>query len=88
MKRTYYWVGDLCDCKCGISILAYAIRFLLYGISTGLSHISAYTILKNIRLSIAEKLMKAPLGTVLSESVGKLKTIMVDQVEKIELPLC
>ena len=31
---------------CWIGLGAYAIRFLLYGISTSLSHISAYTILE------------------------------------------
>lgn len=72
---------------CLIGLGAYALRFLFYGISTSLSHTSAYTILENIRLSLAERLMKAPLGTVLSESVGKLKSVMVDRVETIELPL-
>ena len=72
---------------CLIGLGAYAVRFLLYGISTSLSHISAYTILENIRLSLAKQLMKAPLGTVLGESVGKLKSVLVDRVETIELPL-
>lgn len=72
---------------CLIGLGAYTMRFIFYGISTSLSHISAYTILENIRLSLAERLMKAPLGTVLSESVGKLKSVMVDRVETIELPL-
>ena len=36
---------------CWIGLGAYAIRFLFYGISTSLSHISAYTILENIRLA-------------------------------------
>ena len=72
---------------CLIGLGAYTIRFLFYGISTSLSHISAYTILENIRLSLAERLMKAPLGTVLNESVGKLKSVLVDRVETIELPL-
>lgn len=72
---------------CLTGLGAYAIRFLLYGISTTLSHISAYTILENIRLSLAKRLMKAPLGTVIGESVGKLKSVLVDRVETIELPL-
>ena len=55
---------------CWIGLGAYAVRFLLYGISTSLSHISAYTILENIRLTLAQRLMKAPLGTVIGESVG------------------
>ena len=72
---------------CWIGLGAYAVRFLLYGISTSLSHISAYTILENIRLALAQRLMKAPLGTVMGESVGKLKSVLVDRVETIELPL-
>lgn len=72
---------------CWIGLGAYVLRFVFYGISTTLSHISAYTILENIRLSLAERLMKAPLGTVLGESVGKLKNVLVDRVETIELPL-
>ena len=69
---------------CLIGLVAYALRFLFYGISTSLSHYSAYTILENIRLSLAKRLMKAPLGTVLGESVGKLKSVLVDRVETIE----
>lgn len=72
---------------CGIGVGAYAVRFFFYGVSTSLSHISAYTILENTRLSLAKRLMKAPLGTVLGESVGKLKSVLVDRVETIELPL-
>ncbi len=72
---------------CFVGLVSYGLRFLFYGISTSLAHISAYTILENIRLSIAERLVKAPLGTVLGESVGKLKSILVDRVETIELPL-
>ncbi len=69
------------------AIAGYALRFLFYGISTTLSHISAYTILENIRLSLAAKLLKAPLGVVLGKSVGHLKSVLVDRVETIELPL-
>ena len=72
---------------CLIGLLAYAVRFLSHGVSTTFSHVSAYTILENIRLELAERLMKAPLGTVLNESVGKLKNVLVDRVETIELPL-
>lgn len=72
---------------CIVALTSYALRFLFYGISTTLSHVSAYTILENIRLSLAEKLLKAPLGVVLSQSVGHLKSILVDRVETIELPL-
>lgn len=69
------------------ALIAYAVRFLFYGISTTLAHISAYTILESIRLTVASNIMKAPLGIVLNESIGKLKSILVDRVETIELPL-
>lgn len=70
-----------------ISIAGYLVQVLFYGISTTLSHISAYTILESIRLKIADKLMKAPLGTVLNEQIGNLKNIIVDRVEAVEIPL-
>ncbi len=70
-----------------VCLAAYVVKLLFYGISTMLSHISAYTILEAIRLKIADKLMKAPLGTVLNETAGKFKNIIVDRVETLEIPL-
>ena len=71
----------------GISIASYVIKLVFYGISTTLSHVSAYKILENIRLKIADRLMRAPLGKVLNQTIGKLKNVIVDRVETIELPL-
>lgn len=65
----------------------YFIKVFFHGISTLLSHISAYTILEELRLRIADNMMKAPLGRILSETSGKLKNVVVDSVETIELPL-
>lgn len=70
-----------------VCLAGYIVKLLFYGISTVLSHISAYTILEAIRLKIADKLMKAPLGTVMNETVGKFKNTIVDRVEAIEVPL-
>lgn len=75
------WVWGL------IAVCGYTFRYIFHGISTSLSHASAYSILENIRLALAERLMRAPLGTVVEESVGKLKSVIVDRVETIELPL-
>ena len=78
----------LCNNRAGSIFERISDHYAIYRrISTTLSHISAYTILENIRLSLAQRLMKAPLGTVLGESVGKLKNVLVDRVETIELPL-
>ena len=70
-----------------IAVCGYTFRYIFHGISTSLSHASAYSILENIRLALAKRLMRAPLGTVVEESVGKLKSVIVDRVETIELPL-
>lgn len=70
-----------------ISIGGFLVKAVFHSISTTLSHVSAYTILESMRLSIADKIMKAPLGVVQSQNIGKLKNVIIDHVETIELPL-
>ncbi len=72
---------------CGISLLGYFCSILFFGISTALSHSAAYHILYELRQTIAERLMKAPLGNVGGNAVGHLKNIMLDKVEGVERPL-
>ncbi len=70
-----------------VCILSYIIYIIFYGISTVLSHTCAYAILEGLRLKIADRLMRAPLGEVTSKTIGHLKNIIVDKVEGIERPL-
>ncbi|MFV0527255.1 MAG: ABC transporter ATP-binding protein [Lachnospiraceae bacterium] len=70
-----------------IGVGGYLIKIAFYGLSTILSHRSAYQILENMRLYIAGRLQRAPLGTVLSKTSGELKNCIVDRIETIELPL-
>lgn len=72
---------------CLVGVGGYLIRVLCFGISTILAHISAYTILEGIRLKIANRLMKAPLGEVMGRRIGYLKNIIMDKVEDLEPPL-
>lgn len=65
----------------------YFVKQLCHGLSTAFSHISAYKILENIRLSLSEKLMGIPLGSAFSKTAGEWKSVIVDRVETIELPL-
>lgn len=65
----------------------YTIQIFCYAISTTFAHISAYTILEQIRIRMAEKLVRAPLGEVTAFPAGKLKEIFLDKVGNIELPL-
>ncbi len=70
-----------------IALVGFLVKVMFHAVSTTLSHMSAYRILENIRLYIADKLMRAPLGVVQSQNIGKLKNLIVDHVETIELPL-
>ena len=72
---------------CMVGTAGYLIRVFCYGTSTILAHISAYTILEGIRLKIADRLMKAPLGEVMGRRIGYLKNIIMDKVEDLEPPL-
>ena len=72
---------------CLVGAAGYLLRVACHGISTILAHISAYTILEGIRLKIADRLMKAPLGEVMGRRIGYLKNIIVDKVEDLEPPL-
>lgn len=72
---------------CLVGAAGYLLRVACHGISTILAHISAYTILEGIRLKIADRLMKAPLGEVVGRRIGYLKNIIMDKVEDLEPPL-
>ncbi len=70
-----------------VCMAGYFVKILGYGISTVLSHVSAYTILEGLRVKIADKLMAAPLGSVLAYPIGKVKGTIVEQVEGVEPPM-
>ena len=72
---------------CLVGAAGYLLRAACHGISTILAHISAYTVLEGIRLKIADRLMKAPLGEVMGRRIGYLKNIIMDKVEDLEPPL-
>lgn len=70
-----------------LCVAGYGLKVLFHTISTNRSHHAAYHILKNIRSRLTDKLMRLPLGTVTGKTAGELKSIIVDRVETIELPL-
>ena len=72
---------------CAISLAVWALKIVLFGLSTGTSHAMAYTILEGLRLRLADRFLHAPLGDVENHSIGEIKTIMVDKIENLEPPL-
>ncbi len=69
---------------CLLSLGAYAAKILLFSLSTGVSHTMAYTVLESLRLRLADRFLRAPLGSVENRSIGEIKTMMVDKIENIE----
>lgn len=67
--------------------IAYIVKNILFSISTTLSHIGAFNIIEKLRLRVTECFLHAPLGSVQAHSIGEIKNIIVDKVEKIEPPL-
>lgn len=72
---------------CGTALFGYLARTLLYTLALSMSHKATFSILKNIRAKVLAKLPSMPLGTIVDTSSGKIKQIIVDQVESMETPL-
>ncbi|MCR5475418.1 MAG: ABC transporter ATP-binding protein/permease [Lachnospiraceae bacterium] len=72
---------------CLIAFIAYLVKVVCFGISTGISHYVAFNVLEGLRLKVADVFLKAPLGEVYSHSIGEIKGVIVDKIEDIEPPL-
>lgn len=66
------------------ALAGYAVRTALYNGALSISRKATFNILKTIRELLLAKL---PLGTVMDTSSGKLKQIIVDQVDSMETTL-
>lgn len=65
-------------------VLCMVIRAIMHNISTMLSHRATFNVITKIRLAIAHKLSRVPLGYVLETPSGKLKNMMVERIDSIE----
>lgn len=70
-----------------VGLAGYAARTILYNMALSISHKATFSILKTIRQKILAKLPRLPLGTVMDMSGGKMKQIIVDQVDGMETTL-
>lgn len=71
----------------GIGLLSYILKSFLYSMALSVSHKATFSVLKDVRLIMLEKLPKMPLGEIISVPSGNFKQIIVDQVESMEKPL-
>lgn len=72
---------------CAAALAGYLVRSVFYAVALSVSHKSTFSILKEIRERILEKMPKMPLGTIMDTPSGQMKQIIVDQVESMERPL-
>ena len=70
-----------------IALAGYLGQLCLSTLSTIRSHRAAFTVLRSIRMQLTAKLSRVPMGFILDTPSGKFKTMLVDTVEKLELPL-
>ena len=70
-----------------LALFGYLASLWLNTYSTIRSHRAAFTILAHIRKAITSKLARMPMGAILDTPSGKYKSMLVDTVEKLELPL-
>lgn len=70
-----------------VALLGQLGRLLFATISTNVAHEISFGVIKNIRDAMTEKLAKVPMGYIQNTPSGKFKTLFVDTVEKIELPI-
>ncbi len=68
-------------------LAGYVVRTLLYNMALSVSHKATFSILKTIRQEILAKMPRLSLGTVTDMSSGKMKQMIVDQVDSMETTL-
>lgn len=68
-----------------IVAIAMIIRFILFGSSGVASHKGAYGALFKVRCMVVNHMAKVPLGALNERSTGNIKTVLNEDIEKLEL---
>ncbi len=67
-----------------LALVSIMIYLVLSGISTNLSHRTAFTILSKLRVALFEKLSRIPLGYMIENPIGKIKVTIMEKVSELE----
>lgn len=71
----------------GLALAGSIGKVLLTSVSTAQSHIATFAVLAEVRKKCMNKLSNLSMGTLQEQSVGKWKSILVDQIESMEKTL-
>ena len=69
----------------GMIAAAVTLRFVLFGCSGVAAHKGAYGALFKVRCMVAEHMARAPLGALNERRTGDIKTVLNEDIEKLEL---
>ena len=69
---------------CGVILLGFTLKLFFSTLSTTVSHTATFQTLKEIRIKIADKLSRVPMGYIMDQSSGRFKDVIVDRVESME----
>ncbi|MBQ9048317.1 MAG: ABC transporter ATP-binding protein [Solobacterium sp.] len=73
--------------RCLYMALFWLARILCHSFSTAASHKATFAVLGEIRRKCLDKLARMPLGSVLEQSSGALKNILIERIDSIETTL-
>ena len=77
--------GDFVRQNALIIAVAMVIRFIFFGSSGVASHKGAYGALFKVRCMVVNHMAKVPLGALNERSTGNIKTVLNEDIEKLEL---
>lgn len=72
---------------CAIMAVLWVLRVVFHAVSTACSHKATFAVLGEIRKACTDKLARMPLGDVLDQPSGALKSTLVERVDAIETTL-
>lgn len=70
-----------------VALIGSIMRVVLLACSTAQSHIATFSVLAEVRTRCIHKLSNLSMGTLQEQSVGRWKSILVDQIESMEKTL-
>ncbi|WP_282710141.1 ABC transporter ATP-binding protein [Lancefieldella sp. Marseille-Q7238] len=70
-----------------IAAVGYIVQIIFHHFSTTVSHIATFATIANLRVRLAQKLTRVPMGYVLDTPSGTLKRLLVEKIDSIETTL-
>ena len=70
-----------------VAAISYVVQIVFHHLSTTASHVATFATIADLRVRLAQKLTRVPMGYVLDTPSGTLKRLLVEKVDSIETTL-